>query len=578
RAALDPTTLPGRLDYAPSPFEGWLRERLADRFAFVCVDDAAALSRYPKAVTQAGQVAGGATGAHGGHGRANVLGFTNERRLAQLDREIAAAREELRLAGDAFRGAEQRLLTAEQVAAAQRSIAETSWDDVDVETARNTREHWREVIARAKADNPMLDELQRRVANLRTALAESQGELGVAKHVRDNYRAQWERISEQVDTAQATLDDATEAGTVLGEDQRGYLDAIVAGVEEGVDGASSSSVLSPTEAMSAFMALATRVSDRLRTDLDRAALTARTSTEALAAAFERFVSRWPDPNLGTDPITSFRDFERILTDLETHRLGELADDWRRSLMQLTDRDLTELDHVIDRGIREIKERIAPVNEVLRDLPFADDEHRLQIDFAVVESSVVKAFRKELRELRTRLAAPNLTDETRFALYPPMKKLIDRIRVGAPDRAQLIDVRRQVRLSAEKVDLDANHVALYDHIGEKSGGESQELVAFIVGAALRYQLGDAGAERPRYAPVFLDEALIKADAQFSGRAIGAWRGLGFQLIVGAPNDKVSALEPHVSLSYVVTKNAGGLSQARPVVSLPVVSLPVEGVAA
>ncbi|MCL1800075.1 MAG: hypothetical protein FWG25_01755, partial [Promicromonosporaceae bacterium] len=330
RAALDSTTLPGRLDYAPSPFEGWLRERLADRFAFVCVDDAAALSRYPKAVTQAGQVAGGTTGAHGGHGRANVLGFTNERRLAQLDREIAATREELRLAGDAFRGAEQRLLTAEQVAAAHRTIAETSWDDVDVETARTTREHWREVIARAKADNPMLDELQRRVANLRTALADSQGELGVAKHVRDNYRAQWESISEQVDAAQATLDDATEAGTVLGDDQRGYLDAIVAGVEEGVEGASSSSsVLNPTEAMSAFTALATRVSDRLRTDLDRAALTARTSTEALAAAFERFVSRWPDPNLGTDPITSFRDFERILTDLETHRLGELADDWRR---------------------------------------------------------------------------------------------------------------------------------------------------------------------------------------------------------------------------------------------------------
>ncbi|MGL1176198.1 SbcC/MukB-like Walker B domain-containing protein, partial [Vibrio parahaemolyticus] len=69
-----------------------------------------------------------------------------------------------------------------------------------------------------------------------------------------------------------------------------------------------------------------------------------------------------------------------------------------------------------------------------------------------------------------------------------------------------------------------HVALYDHIGEKSGGESQELIAFIVGAALRYQLGDAGAERPRYAPVFLDEALIKADAHFTKRAIGAWRGL------------------------------------------------------
>jgi hypothetical protein len=35
------------------------------------------------------------------------------------------------------------------------------------------------------------------------------------------------------------------------------------------------------------------------------------------------------------------------------------------------------------------------------------------------------------------------------------------------------------------------------LGGKSGGESQELVAFIVGAALRFQLGD---EAPRTSPV------------------------------------------------------------------------------
>lgn len=33
------------------------------------------------------------------------------------------------------------------------------------------------------------------------------------------------------------------------------------------------------------------------------------------------------------------------------------------------------------------------------------------------------------------------------------------------------------------------VAAYDHIGEKFGGTSQELVEFIAGAAVRHQLGD-----------------------------------------------------------------------------------------
>ncbi len=67
-------------------------------------------------------------------------------------------------------------------------------------------------------------------------------------------------------------------------------------------------------------------------------------------------------------------------------------------------------------------------------------------------------------------------------------------------------------------------------------------------------------------MFLDEALIKADARFTGRAIGAWRGLGFQLVIGAPNDKFSALEPHVDLEYVVIKDAGGRSRTKAVVGV------------
>ena len=55
-----------------------------------------------------------------------------------------------------------------------------------------------------------------------------------------------------------------------------------------------------------------------------------------------------------------------------------------------------------------------------------------------------------------------------------------------------------------------------------------------------------APRLRGKSIFLDEALIKADAHFTKRAIGAWRGLGFQLVIGAPNDKYSAIEPHVDV--------------------------------
>jgi uncharacterized protein YPO0396 len=122
-----------------------------------------------------------------------------------------------------------------------------------------------------------------------------------------------------------------------------------------------------------------------------------------------------------------------------------------------------------------------------------------------------------------------------------------------DRDRLLDVRRHVEITAERHSSDGVLLSVHSALGGKSGGESQELVAFIVGAALRYRLGDELRARPRFAPVFLDEGFVKSDAEFAGRAVQAWKGLGFQLIVGAPLDKVTALEPHMDELLAITKN-------------------------
>jgi len=110
--------------------------------------------------------------------------------------------------------------------------------------------------------------------------------------------------------------------------------------------------------------------------------------------------------------------------------------------------------------------------------------------------------------------------------------------GAPtDRNRLLDVRRHVEISAERYDSSSGELrATYRTLGEKSGGESQELVAFIVGSALRFRLGDELRSRPRFAPVFLDEGFVKADSDFAGRAVQAWKGLGLQLIIGFPSTR------------------------------------------
>ncbi len=90
----------------------------------------------------------------------------------------------------------------------------------------------------------------------------------------------------------------------------------------------------------------------------------------------------------------------------------------------------------------------------------------------------------------------------------------------------------------------------------SGGEGQELIAFLLGAALRYRLAGEHADEatlPTYAPILLDEGFVKADSDFTGRALEALQELGFQLVVGAPREKASAFEDYVDRVGYITSD-------------------------
>jgi uncharacterized protein YPO0396 len=566
---LDSRTLPGRLDVRGGPFAGWLKHELAQRFAYVCVDTPGQLAQHKMALTRSGQQSEGHRGAHGGNLRGNVLGFTNGRVLADLDEQIGRARRHLADVEQRVADADAQLNRHDDELDAYRTVTALTWDQVDVVAVEAEQARWAKAIEEVTAGNPEISRLREQAGTLETLIDRLNQELGKTNAHAGTLEDRWAEVTDEVDAAQQALDDAEESGVAVGPDQHAYLDSLfrATGTADPADPADGDAAAT----LAAFDGALRQATERLKADREAAQTALGTAREALRRTFENFKERWQDPNLGTDPEASFGDYDRILTDLETNGIHELEAEWRNSLLRLSGNDLADLHSALAGSVREIKERIGPVNDILADLPFADDGHRLRIDARDNQSAVVGAFRKELRNLRDSLSQA-ASDAERERRYLRMARVIDRIRRTAPDFADLVDVRRHVRLSAEKVDLDGNHVAHYDGIGEKSGGESQELVAFIVGAALRYQLGDAGAERPRYAPVFLDEALIKADARFTGRAVGAWRGLGFQLVIGAPNDKYSALEPHVDMKYIVLKDTSGRSRTKAVAGIEVPAEP------
>lgn len=544
--AANPSTLPGRLEVKAGPFGGWLADRLSSRFAYVCVDDPDELSRHQRALTRTGQISDGLRGAHGGARRASVLGFSNARRVQALDEDITQARATVRDAQAAVDAARSGHDSDTDRVVAFTQISGVEWDDIDVEGAQaalDARTARREALI---AGSDVLHELQGDEEKARSRLTALYRERAEAENQVQALGEQWAAITDLADSVTDAVETSTAHGTPATPEQVERLDAALAGVSTG-----------PQTSVTAFGAATAAVVRELTRDRDAALESGRSARAALTALFERFCDTWPNPNLGTDPDASYPDFVRIYEEIEHQQLYRLQERWSRTIGRLSGNDLTLLNSVMTRAVAEIRERMEPVNVILATLPFRDNDHRLRITATGIEAPDITSFRRALRDLAADPGEQSTAQRARR--FEKMSHLIDRIRPDSPERRRLVDVRDHVRISAECVDLEGNHVSVYDHIAGKSGGESQELVAFIVGAALRYQLGDAGERRPRYAPVFLDEAFIKADARFAGRAVGAWRGLGFQLIIGAPLDKVGALEPHVDVVLQAVKDERGRSR-------------------
>ena len=118
-------------------------------------------------------------------------------------------------------------------------------------------------------------------------------------------------------------------------------------------------------------------------------------------------------------------------------------------------------------------------------------------------------------------------EVERRLPPPAARpghLEERSKVGDAWRRRVLDAREHYQFRAIETRADGTQI-VHEGVAGKSGGEGQELIAFVLGAALRFRLGDGTDRVPTYAPIVLDEGFVKADAEYTGRALSALRSLG-----------------------------------------------------
>ncbi|WP_066518822.1 ATP-binding protein [Curtobacterium ammoniigenes] len=529
----DPAWVSGKLALRESPFSAWLWNRItSDRIDARCVDDAGMLGDGGRRVTRSGQLRDGRRGQHGDRRQPNVIGFTNDDRIAEVDRALTSLAADLADLEARRTAVATELTQLQALRSAHQHRLDTSWSTIDITAVEAD-------IARLDAERAGMLRADNGLRSLRESVAVLRQRVDAASDRRATARIALRELEELhgalVDAQDATAQTLERAGDVeLTPEQHATLDEALGAV--GVPAVAAD-----------FDAAAVRMRRHLQERLATVLASATAATTALETTFARYQDAWPNPNLGTGEA-SYPDYLRILEQIEATGLHMRRSEWRRRLSQWSGEDLVPLAGAFDRAVIEIEERLEPVNEILQELPFGANRDRLRIAIRRLAREDVTRFRRELRDLSAG-GAERLDDAALESRFRRLRRFMATIRPDpdAPrgrttERDAVLDVRRHVEITAVRYDADGNDLGVYASLGDKSGGETQELVAFIVGAALRYQLGDETRPKPRFAPVFLDEAFIKADSEFAGRAVAAWLRLGFQLVVSAPLDKVTALEP------------------------------------
>ena len=258
-----------------------------------------------------------------------------------------------------------------------------------------------------------------------------------------------------------------------------------------------------------------------------------------------------------DTIESLTALEHIHQQLVADDLPRARRDWLTKIDADLNQGLRTLLHQIDMDRREITRGLVPINTVLAGVPFRDGSH-LAIEPADRPSSNLQEFRQVVlaftrdNPLGEDLFSDQAKIEASFRqLRKNMKNMTEASRAGESWRQSVFDAREHVTFRAIETPCSGKPI-VHEGVSGMSGGEGQELIAFILGAALRYRLGEGSQTPPTYGSVLLDEGFVKADSDYTGRSLRALQELGFQLIIGAPREKATAFEDFVDIvAYIST---------------------------
>lgn len=547
----------GKLQFADHPYAGWVQEHLSGAgLNALCVESTDELDGGGQRVSRSGQTRNGIRSSIGRDNRDDIIGFSSAEEIARVEVDLYEAEKEHGELLSAIEAVERENKTHNTRRDAYTAIEQFRWEHVDVAGVESRIAALKARQAEFLSSNDQVKTLLAQIADLKARHEKALEVHAEAKNRAKALNVAWNALTDRKDGVVDDLVPLEDNDLFdLTPGQEADLESVYAGTFVDADE-------DPIAAANKFGERTTLMRRQLLQQATVAQAAATDAERSLGRTFGLYLTNWPDSNLG-DTVVSYPDYLRILEGLQKHSLHEQRKEWQRAISRWASNHLLLLLQQMAGEVDAIKARVVPINTALERMAFGARRGRLKLKVDDVSNESVRQFRAKLR-LMVRLATKEMTYEEARKAFDDIAVFMDSLRAPkdpkynserSSNRDLFLDVRRHVEVYAVEYPVGADTWPAREHrqLGSASGGESQELIAFVLGAALRFRLGDELRDRPRFMPVFLDEGFVKADSEFAGRAVSAWRELGFQIVVGAPEDKFTGLERHMRKFIVVAKD-------------------------
>ena len=545
-------TVAAMLDIAPGPYQGWLSEEL-ERFTYLCVEKDTDLEG-PRLDGVIGRVtrAGMRTALNKRLVKADAprryrwIGRDNSALRAELKEELEGLRRQFDDA-DRQTGVTRGLVRTQQgrVDELSRLQDELSWEALDVEPTKRRLSSLTDDLKRA--DNPEQQALRDAYNLARERLFDTKSKADEAKQEVERLSLLWGAVQRIQDVAN-DLADAHEPLTADELAAAAQLPFKAPALDKTDLSGRDVDAKADAAVQVSYLDAALLLEDQIRTR-DAARINHERTLLAIIRAYRNINDRTHREI--DDAIESLQTLEQIHQQLITDDLPRTRSNWLTKVDADLNQGLRALLQQIDTDRKEITRGLGPINTVLAGVPFRHGS-RLAIEPADRPNSNLREFRKVVltftrdNPLGVDLFNDAAKVEASFKqLRKSLERLTDTSRAGDSWRRSVFDAREHVTFRAIETPGSGKPI-VHEGVSGMSGGEGQELIAFILGAALRYRLGEGDQTPPTYGSVVLDEGFVKADSDYTGRALRALQELGFQLIIGAPREKATAFEDFVDL--------------------------------